>query len=197
MPAFRHQTLPHVNKHQSEPLGLLLGLTQASFCLEFPNYSLTQPNEALVGIAMYPRKAWGGGNPAFWRQRRLPGARPGASWWGEGIQAVAFSSTEAFAPASPLGLLGARGWACQAAAYRAETGCPLAQGSMFPAERRKRLSAGESRWRNIGGQRELVQEKQKSRVAIMSACCTDGVLSSPLASLSHRNGDSLWSVGKG
>lgn len=65
MPAFHRQTLPHVDKHWSENLGLLLGLTlmssrQASFYLEFPDvYSLTQPNKTLAGVAVYPRKDGG------------------------------------------------------------------------------------------------------------------------------------------
>lgn len=59
-------------------------------------------------------------------------------------------------------------------AYRAETGCPLGPGSMLPAEQRKRLSAGESRWRNVRGQRDLVREKGQSWVAIMSASALMG-----------------------
>lgn len=65
MPAFCHQTLPQVNKHWSEHLGLSLGLTlrssvQASFCLEFPDiYSLIQPSKTSAGVAMYPRKDGG------------------------------------------------------------------------------------------------------------------------------------------
>lgn len=65
IPAFHHQTLPPVDKHWSENLGLLLGLTlmssaQASFCLEFPDmYSLTQPNKTLTGVALYLRKDGG------------------------------------------------------------------------------------------------------------------------------------------